>query len=101
MNPRGARAAVIADAKRAYEGFHWGVPAKKVTREDVSPVPKTLIKLGSLQEVVYATTKKGDGYSFYRHKFEGKKPVLAMDFDNDRLHVLGGSYTVTERGIEG
>jgi hypothetical protein len=96
-----SHAQVIDNARDAYREFHWGVPARKVDRRAVSPRPTVLVGLGTLHDVTYATNKKGDGPSLYNHKFEGKKPLLAMDFDNERLHVVGGSYTVTKRGIEG
>lgn len=61
------------------------------------------MKLGVLEEVTYRTTKGDTGRASYVHAFGeegGKKPALAMDPKNKRLHVVGGDYTVTRRGIE-
>jgi hypothetical protein len=69
----------------------------------VSPLPKTLAKLGELEAVVYRTAKHGERRASYEHEFgeTGKrKPILALDPINKRLHVVGGEYTVTSRGIE-
>jgi hypothetical protein len=69
----------------------------------VSPRPKALAKLGTLESVVYRTTKGKTGLASYEHHFGeegGKKPLLALDPDADRLHIVGGDYRVTDRGIE-
>jgi len=53
--------------------------------------------------VVYSTAKHGAKHAHYEHSFgeTGKsKPILAMDPKSKRLHVVGGAYTVTRRGIE-
>ncbi len=59
------------------------------------------MKLGTLHSVCYQTKKKGEPVQLFEHEFEGKKPWLAMDVENKRLHLLGGSYTVNSRGIVG
>lgn len=86
-----------ADFRRA---FTWGRPAHRVRRANVSPAPRALTELGRLKAVIYSVNKEGDGPSEYIHEFEAPRPALAMDIDNRRLHVVGGGYTVTRRGIE-
>lgn len=57
--------------------------------------------VGILTHVVYATEKKGDGYSQYIHKLgeeSGIRPVLAVDGEG-RLWVAGGNYTSPTPGI--
>jgi len=67
----------------------------------VSPLPKVAVKLGELHSVTYRTKKRGEAAELFEHEFEGRKPWLSMDIKNKRLHVLGGSYTVTADGITG
>jgi hypothetical protein len=109
LNPRSPDGRGIARAKNFRESFTWGEPAGPVRRVKIAKAPRHLVKLGKLEQVTYSTTKKGDGFSHYVHDF-GKergrgsarsRPTLAIDMDNKRLHVIGGSYTVTDRGIEG
>jgi hypothetical protein len=59
------------------------------------------VKLGELHSVTYRTHKKGETARLFEHEFEGSRPWLAMDVENKRLHVLGGTYTVTDAGITG
>lgn len=84
------------------DDLHWGIPARKETRVRVPHVGGALAELGQLVAVEYATTKKGDGYSTYRHEFGedgGRKPRLAVDPRTRDLHIVGGSYRVERRGI--
>lgn len=81
--------------------FHWGYPARKVSRRRVSPAPRVLVELGRVHSVTYRTRKKGESAQLFEHEFEGAHPSLAMDIRNKRLHIVGGSYTVTADGITG
>jgi hypothetical protein len=83
------------------EAFHWGFPTKAIVQRRVSPSPEVAVKLGELHSVTYRTKKKGEPAELFEHDFEGELPWLAMDVTNKRLHVLGGDYTVTSRGITG
>lgn len=81
--------------------FHWGIPARRLKRRKVSPEPKVLTELGELVSVTYRTRKRGESAQFFEHEFEGRKPRLGMDVRNKRLHLVGGTYTVTKEGITG
>lgn len=99
-NPDGE---IIDEAKRLFEGFHWGRPARRVRTMRADKPPRALVELGKLESVTYATTK-GKQRAKWAHEFAedgGRKPVLAMDADSKRLHIVGGSYTVEDRGIVG
>jgi len=91
----------IADAAEFRQAFHWGYPTKRIVSRRVSPPPEVAVKLGTLHSVTYQTKKKGESARLFEHEFEGKKPWLAMDIENKRLHLLGGDYTVNSRGIVG
>jgi hypothetical protein len=89
-------------ASDLYRDLHWGLGPRRVRRVHTSPRPRSLAELGTLSSVTYATHKKGDGPSLYEHQFGeegGKKPSLAVDVDTGRLHIVGGDYTVEDRGI--
>ena len=59
------------------------------------------VKLGRLHSVTYETRKKGESASLFEHEFEGERPDLVMDISNKRLHFVGGTYSVSSRGIVG
>lgn len=89
-------------ARERYEGFHWGIPSRKSRSVKPSPEPGELVELGTLEAITYSTRKGKEGFHHWEHEFGedgGRKPVLAMDPSNERLHIVGGSYTVTDDGI--
>lgn len=91
-----------AQARERYEGFHWGRPPTKDVDVELPPEPRELVELGQLEAVVYSTKKGDEGLQHYEHQFGeegGRKPRLAMDPASERLHVVGGDYTVEDRGI--
>jgi len=91
----------VQKAIKFRKDFHWGYGAKAVSTRSLSPTPRTLVQLGKLQAVTYNTKKKGERANFFVHDFEGSQPILAMDIRNKKLHIIGGSYTVTDDGITG
>ena len=92
------------DPFRAFKAFHWGNPATKTKRVNVPKAPRNLVELGSLESITYGT-QKGNEDADYQHEFGSRggkgKPTLAYDPESRRLHIVGGSYTVEDRGIVG
>lgn len=66
------------------------------------PLPSIPVQIvGRLAAVIYATEKKGDRPSSYRHKMGeegGDEPLLCVSADG-RLWISGGTYTVPNAGI--
>ena len=87
-------------AAAEFEAFHWGVEPDG-TGVCMAPLVRpgdVLTELGELMEVAYQTTKDED--AVWVHPFEAARPVLAST-SRGRLVVVGGSYRITRRGIEG
>ena len=63
--------------------------------------PKTGLVIGELDGVLYTTIRDGKTEK-YKHDFKkGNRPHLVASHDGQSLHILGGDYEFTERGIEG
>jgi hypothetical protein len=92
------------DAVGRYQLTHGGdAPARALTVEAPPPVAGALVALGELHALSYYTQKGGETAAVYEHTFgeeTGERPFLAVDAAG-RLHIIGGVYLVTERGIEG
>lgn len=59
-----------------------------------------MLPVGELDGVLYTTVRDGQTEK-YIHKFRKKsRPLLAASHDGKSLHILGGEYEFTERGIE-
>ncbi|MGK2953684.1 MAG: hypothetical protein ACSLEZ_15045 [Thiobacillus sp.] len=96
-----SHSARVDEALAFYQQFHWGEPAKKLSRRKLSSSPKVAVKLGTLHAVTYETVKNGER-ALWEHEFGeegGRKPDLVMDAKNKRLHIVGGDYDVRPEGI--
>jgi hypothetical protein len=68
----------------------------------VAPVPEVLTEIGELEAVTYATKKGKEPITSYTHDFGeegGKRPRLTYDPKARKLHIVGGSYKIEDRGI--
>ena len=64
------------------------------------PVPKTGLVIGELDGVLYTNVRDGKTEK-YKHDFKkSSRPHLIASNDGKSLHILGGEYEFTERGIE-
>jgi hypothetical protein len=87
-----------------YRETHWGVSPRRRRRTAISELPRKLVEMGALEAVIYTTRKGGRKLADYIHHFGedgGKRPSLAVDPKNKRLHIVGGSYDVRPEGIVG
>ena len=84
-----------------YERFHWGDAPARTSAARAPEVTRgeTLYLLGDLVEVVYETTKAGELFE-WQHEFKRPRPRLAATRSGG-LIILGGGYSVSDRGIVG
>ena len=62
-------------------------------------VPKTGLVIGDLDGILYTTVRDGE-IEKYIHRFKrNSRPLLISSSDGKSLHILGGEYEFTERGI--
>jgi hypothetical protein len=61
--------------------------------------PKSGLVIGELDGVLYTTVRDGKTER-YIHRFRKRsRPRLIASHDGKSLHILGGEYEFTERGI--
>ena len=88
----------LEQAARAFEEF-TGREATKIERHRGSEVRAGWL-LGSVAEISYIATRDGER-ALYVHKFKRRsRPQLVSSADGSQLYLLGGAYSVTDRGIE-
>jgi len=62
-------------------------------------MPDVVYRMGICDGILYTTVRDGKT-EHYIHKFKrSAKPELCVAHDGSSLHLVGGDYTVTERGI--
>ena len=96
-NPVGPTARQIDNAKGLFKDFRGDEPesAQKVRLRN----PKVGFVVGEMDGVLYTTVRDGKTEK-YIHKFRKKsRPLLVSSHDGNSLHIIGGEYEFTERGI--
>ena len=89
----------LSRARRLFATFAGFTAPRVATRRVDRAVPDVLVDLAALRGVVY-TKDHGGTRRTYIH-FMDDPPRLLCDADGRQLYVLGGSYRITRRGIEG
>lgn len=64
-------------------------------------IPPVLVGVGELRALVYAADRGGKGVKRSYIHFMDRPPILACNVAGDQLFIIGGSYRITPRGIEG
>jgi hypothetical protein len=98
---RRARCDDVGQARRLFETFHAFAPPALVRQRCERRIPDVLVKLGRLRGLIYTSDKGRCGQPRTYVHFMESMPLLACDPAGKQLHILGGRYRVTARGIEG
>jgi len=73
--------------------------ARKVRQLRV--IPPIVLELGELVGLIYRSDKGRPGWQRTYIHFLEDPPWLASNVEGTQLYIVGGSYRVTRRGIEG
>jgi hypothetical protein len=91
----------LDDAVDEYEAFHWGNRPDSIEEVEIPDPPRTLVKIGALEGVIYRTAKgKRKQESWVHFHDEKERPTLAYDPRTGQMYILGGKYKITPHGIE-
>ena len=83
---------------RAFNGFE---PSHVVKVHHTRVIPPVVVELGELVGLMYRSDKGQPGQPrTYIHRMENL-PRLVSNIEGTQLYIVGGSYQVTSRGIEG
>jgi len=90
----------VARARRTFRKWHE-FDSHKVTRMKGPDrvIPRTLVKLGDVPEIIYRSSKWEGKPVTYSHKTRRPYPVLATDPDGRHLFLVGGNVKVTADGL--
>ncbi len=84
-----------------YEQFNVFAPVRSKGPPSWLSIPPVVVELGQLVGLIYRSDKGKPGYpSMYIHFLENP-PRLVSNVAGTQLYLVGGSYQVTSRGIEG
>ena len=84
-----------------YQGFNGFEPSRALKVRHHRVIPPVVVELGELVGVMYRSDKGQPGQPrTYIHRMEDP-PRLVSNVEGTQLYIVGGSYQVTPRGIEG
>lgn len=97
-NPVGPTQREVDSAASLFKDFTGDYPERM--KNIALRVPKTGLVVGELDGVLYTTVRDGKREAYIHEFKKGSRPLLASSHDGSSLHILGGEYEFTERGIE-
>jgi hypothetical protein len=84
-----------------YREFNDFDPSRVVRFRISRLIPPVVVELGELVGLIYRSDKGQRGwFCAYIHVMENP-PFLVSNVEGTQLYIVGGSYRVTGRGIEG
>jgi hypothetical protein len=84
-----------------YRAFNRFGPSRVRTVDHSRVIPPIVVELGELVGLMYRSDKGQPGQPrTYIHRMEDP-PRLVSNIQGTQLYIVGGSYQVTPRGIEG
>ena len=87
---------------RTFRKWHAFPPERVEIVRGPTRVPRLLVKLGTLPEIVYDSDKWSGKRTTYVHKTgRGNAPLLCTDPTGRNLFIVGGKVRVTKRGLIG
>ncbi len=88
-------------APRRFQEFHGRGPDRVEVYPASRLVPPVVVQLGTLEGLIYRSDKWTPGVEHNFFHLMEEPPRLVCNPEGTQLYLLGGSYRVTSRGIEG
>lgn len=90
----------ISQATKLFGDFHGFETDQVKTMTIERQIPKVLVQVGHLREVVYFSDKDSQGRpKRYLHDFKEPYPILCTNHAGKGLFILGGHFKVKKSGI--
>jgi hypothetical protein len=84
-----------------YRVFNRFGPSRVVRIQHPRLIPPVVVELGTLLGVIYRSDKGQPGQPRTYIHFMESAPRLVSNVEGKQLYIVGGSYRVTQHGIEG
>lgn len=91
----------VRQGENLYRAFNRFGPSRIQVVNHTRVIPPIVVDLGELVGLMYRSDKSRPGQPLtYIHQMEDP-PHLVSNIEGTQLYIVGGSYRVTSRGIEG
>jgi hypothetical protein len=91
----------VEQGKQLYQTFNHFEASQTVTVKQSRLIPPVVVDLGELVGVIYRSDKGQPGQPQAYIHFMQDPPHLVSNVEGTQLYIVGGSYRVTQKGIEG
>lgn len=88
----------IQEAIDRFTGFR-GDPPEAVEILEVPDFSPVVLTMGECLGVIYETVRDGEKEKYIHQFKKSARPLLCVSSDGQQLYLIGGSYSVTDRGI--
>lgn len=88
-------------AEDMYNQFYGFAPDRAQIFRLKRVIPPVVVELGELSGLIYRSDKWSPGLKRNFIHFMENPPKLVSNPEGTQLYILGGSYRVTAKGIEG
>lgn len=91
----------IHQGKTLYRQFNHVEASQSITVKHSRLIPSVVVDLGELVGVIYRSDKGQPGQPQAYIHFMQAPPRLVSNVEGTQLYIVGGSYRITAKGIEG
>lgn len=92
------RLEMLKDAARLYEKF-TGESGAVIAKIPMPTMPKVLAVVGEIDGILYTTVRDGVKEKYIHRFAKAARPLFCVSPDGKSIHLIGGEYRFTERGI--
>jgi hypothetical protein len=92
---------MLEQGNTLYQTFNHFEASQTVTVKHSRLIPPVVVDLGELVGVIYRSDKGQSGQPQAYIHFMQDPPHLVSNVEGTQLYIVGGSYRITDRGIEG
>ena len=92
----------MSDVERAAQGYRdfTGHEPKWVETRKLDDKPQAGYRMGRVVGIAYEATRDGERAQYFHRFAKPARPDLVAADNGKKLHIVGGNYKVTDRGIE-
>lgn len=89
----------IQEAIERFTGFR-GDPPEAIEVLEVPEIDPVMLTMGKCLGIIYESVRDGETEKYIHQFKKSARPLLCVSSDGQQLYLIGGSYSVTDRGIE-
>ncbi len=91
----------VHQGRALYREFNHFEASRSITVKHSRLIPPVVVDLGEMVGIIYRSDKGQPGQPQAYVHFMQDPPRLVSNVEGTQLYIVGGSYQITQQGIEG